>query len=137
MIFPLKGKDPETNATIQSQIRKNAEAFLCKRLIVCEGKTEIGFVRALDTYLAKTKNYRMAFKGVGTADGGGSTIFTCTEVLRSCGYEVCLLMDSDLPDEDEQKQICYGMEFLFLTGMLPMRLRNRFSLMFLLILQLK
>ena len=43
----------------------------------------------------------MAFKGVGTADGGGSTIFTCTELLRSCGYEVCLLMDSDLPDEDE------------------------------------
>lgn len=102
-VFLLKGKEPETNATIQSQIRKNAEAFLCKRLIVCEGKTEIGFVRALDTYLAKTKNYRMAFKGVGTADGGGSTIFACAELLRSCGYEVCLLMDSDLPDEDTQK----------------------------------
>lgn len=102
-VFLLKGKEPETNATIQSQIRKNAEAFLCKRLIVCEGKTEIGFVRALDTYLAKTKNYRMAFKGVGTADGGGSAIFACAELLRSCGYEVCLLMDSDLPDEDTQK----------------------------------
>lgn len=102
-VFQLKSNDPDTNATIQAQIRKNAEAFLCKRLIVCEGKTEIGFVRALDTYLAKAKNYRMAFKGVGTADGGGSTIFTLTEVLRSCGYEVCLLMDSDLPEEDEQK----------------------------------
>lgn len=102
-VFQLKSGDPETNATIQAQIRKNAEAFLCKRLIVCEGKTEIGFIRALDTYLAKTKNYRMAFKGVGTADGGGSTIFTCTEVLRSCGYDVCLLMDSDLPGEDAQK----------------------------------
>lgn len=102
-VFQLKSDDPEVNATIQAQVRKNAEAFLCKRLIICEGKTEIGFIRALDTYLAKTKNYRMAFKGVGTADGGGSTIFTCAEVLRSCGYEVCLFMDSDLPEEDEQK----------------------------------
>lgn len=102
-VFQLKSEDPATNATIQSQIRKNAEAFLCKRIIVCEGKTEIGFIRALDTYLAKSKNCRMAFKGVGTADGGGSTIFTCTNILRSCGYDVCLLMDSDLPDEDAQK----------------------------------
>lgn len=45
----------------------------------------------------------MAFKGIGTADGGGSTIFTCASILRSCGYDVCLLMDSDLPEEDDQK----------------------------------
>ncbi len=102
-VFSVKSEKRDVNITIQAQIRKNAEAFLCKRLIVCEGKTEIGFVRALDTYLAKKKNYRMAFKGVGTADGGGSTIFTCAEVLRSCGYEVCLLMDSDLPGEDGEK----------------------------------
>lgn len=102
-LFQVKSDDAVVNATMQAEIRKNAEAFLCKRLIVCEGKTEIGFIRALDTYLAKSKNYRMAFKGVGTADGGGSSIFTCTKVLRSCGYDVCLLMDSDLPEEEDQK----------------------------------
>ena len=102
-VFSLKTKDSGTNAIIQSQIRKNAEAFLCKRLIVCEGKTEIGFIRALDSYLAKTKNYRIAFKGVSTADGGGSTIFKCAELLHSCGYVVCLLMDSDLQNEEEHK----------------------------------
>ena len=103
-VFLLKSEDAKTNTTIQAQIRKNAESFLCKRIIVCEGKTEIGFVRALDTYLAKEKNYRMAFKGVGTADGGGSAIFSYTELLRSCGYDVCILMDSDLPEEDELKK---------------------------------
>lgn len=102
-VFQIKSNDPETNATLQAQIRKNAEALLCKRIIICEGKTEIGFIRALDTYLSKTRNYRMAFKGIGTADGGGSTIFTCTNILRSCGYDVCLLMDSDLSEEDVQK----------------------------------
>ena len=102
-VFQLKSNDSEADALMQAQIRKNAEAFLCKRLIVCEGKTEIGFIRSLDTYLAKIKNYRMAFKGVGTADGGGSAIFKCTDILRSCGYDVCLLMDSDLSQEDDQK----------------------------------
>lgn len=102
-VFAFKSDDPDANSLMQAQIRTNAEAFLCRRLIVCEGKTEIGFVRALDTYLAKNQNYRMAFKGVGTADGGGSKIFKCADVLRSCGYDVCLLMDSDLPEEESQK----------------------------------
>lgn len=103
-VFLFKSEDAKANATIQAQIRKNAESFLCKRIIVCEGKTEIGFIRALDTYLAKTKNHRMAFKGVGCADGGGRTIFACAELLRTCGYDVCLLMDSDLPEEDSLKK---------------------------------
>ena len=46
----------------------------------------------------------MAFKGVGCADGGGRTIFACAELLRTCGYDVCLLMDSDLPEEDSLKK---------------------------------
>lgn len=103
-VFQIKSMDSNTEAVLQAQIRKNPEAFLCKRLIICEGKTEIGFIRALDTYLSMRYNCRMAFKGIGTADGGGSSIFTCADVLRSCGYEVCLFMDSDLSEEDQQKK---------------------------------
>lgn len=102
-VHQVKSTNQNTNATMQAQIRKNSEAFLCKRLIVCEGKTEIGFIRALDTYLAKTKNYRMAFKGIGRADGGGDTIFTCANTLHSCGYGICLLMDSDLQKTENEK----------------------------------
>ena len=102
-VHQVKSTNQNTNATMQAQIRKNSEAFLCKRLIVCEGKTEIGFIRALDTYLAKTKNYRMAFKGIGRADGGGDTIFTCANTLHSCGYGICLLMDSDLQKTESEK----------------------------------
>lgn len=32
-------------------------------------------------------------------------IFKCADILRSCGYEVCLFMDSDLPDEENDKNI--------------------------------
>ena len=62
-VLSLKSEDAKANATIQAQIRKNAEAFLCKRIIVCEGKTEIGFIRALDTYLAKEKTIVWHSKG--------------------------------------------------------------------------
>lgn len=103
-IFSLNSENEEINKITQGQIRKNAEAFLCKRLIVCEGRTEIGFVRALDTYLARTMQYRMAYKGVGMADGGGSTIYDFAKLLELTGYDVCLLMDSDLLDQEANKE---------------------------------
>ena len=103
-VMQLKTGDQSIDSTLQAQIRKNAEAFLCKRLIVCEGKTEIGFIRALDAYLERTNKLRIAYKGVGTANGEGSNLFSLAKILLSCGYDVCLLMDSDLPNENQQKE---------------------------------
>ena len=100
----LKSNDPETNKSIQAEVRRNAEAFLSRRIIICEGKTELGFIRAIDRHIASTKNYRMAYKGVGTADGNGSNIFKCADILRGCGYDICILMDSDKDSEDLEKQ---------------------------------
>lgn len=101
--YPVKSSDANTNKILQAEVRANAEAFLSKRLIVCEGKTEIGFVRAMDTYLSESKNFRMACKGIGVADGGGDKIFRCINALRTCGYDVCVFMDSDKPEHDDTK----------------------------------
>lgn len=112
-IYQLRSGNTETDKQMQAQLRKNAESFLSKRIIICEGKTEIGFIRALDTYLVKTSNYRLAYKGIGVADGGGSEIFNCADILNRCGYEVCLLMDSDLVKEENDKsklRTDYGIE---------------------------
>ena len=100
----LFSEDEDNNNNFQAEIRRNAEAFLSKRIIVCEGKTEIGFVRAFDKFLYTTKNHRMAHKGISTADGGGENIFKCADVLLKCGYDICLLMDSDLSHEEDNKQ---------------------------------
>lgn len=100
----LFSEDEENNKNFQAEIRRNAEAFLSRRIIVCEGKTEIGFIRAFDKFLYTTKNYRMAHKGISTADGGGENIFKCADVLFKCGYDICLLMDSDLSHEESNKQ---------------------------------
>ncbi len=102
--YPLNNVEGETAEVIQREVRRNPEAFLCKRLIVCEGKTEIGFVRALDSFMSKKHRYRMACEGVGTAIGGGDTLFACAILLTKCGYDVCIFMDSDLKDKETLKQ---------------------------------
>lgn len=96
-------EDDSLNKSLQGQARLNADAFLCKRLIICEGKTEIGFIRALDNYISEKYGYRIAHKGVGVALGGGENIFSYAETFRRCGYEICLFMDSDKPEDNEKK----------------------------------
>ena len=100
----LKGENPDVNKTIQQQIRRNTEAFLAKRLIICEGRTEMGFIRAFDAFLNATEDFHMAYKGISTADGNGDEIFQCTDILRKCGYDLCIVMDSDKDSEDSKKQ---------------------------------
>ena len=103
--YSLFSTDKDANSTFQAELRRNAEAFLSKRLIVCEGKTEIGFVRSMDSFLYNSIGLRIAHHGIGVADGGGQSIFKCAKILKNCGYDICLLMDSDLPDEEEEKNI--------------------------------
>ncbi len=96
----------------QRQIRSDADAFLSKALIVCEGKTEIGFIKALDDYIAKSRGYRMAYKGIGTALGNGDTTLAYADALKESGYIVSVFMDSDkgeLDTEKETRAIIYGM----------------------------
>jgi len=89
---------------LQRQVRSNAEAILSKRLLVCEGKTEIGYIRALDNYLDQESNERLAYYGVGTFLGEGENIFKCVDLLKEFGYDLCVFMDSDKLDEEEIKR---------------------------------
>lgn len=101
--FPISEQD--ISETVQSLIRTEPDAFLCKRIIVCEGKTEIGLLRAVDDYLFRSTNSRFAHYGVGMAlGGGGDKFFKLSKLLKKCGYDVCILMDSDISEEEKQKE---------------------------------
>ncbi len=90
---------------LQGLIRGEPDSFLCKRIIVCEGKTEIGLLRAFDSYLYKKTKSRLAHYGVGTAlGGGGDKFFKLAKHLKDCGYDVCILMDSDISGLEVGKQ---------------------------------
>lgn len=101
----LADHDPDGN--IQSLIRTSPDSFLCKRIIVCEGKTEVGLLRALDDCVNKKEHTRFAHYGVGVITGeGGSRCLKLAKLLQKCGYDVCVLMDSDDSSLEKQKGEC-------------------------------
>lgn len=99
----------EIKADVQGLLRATPDAFLCKRVIVCEGKTEVGLLRAFDSYLVKKGIPRFAYYGVtAIPGGGGDNFFQMALLLHECGYDVAILMDSDISGEETQKRQMRG-----------------------------
>jgi len=92
-----------TNQELQGLVRKASEAFLARKIIACEGATEVGFVRALDQYWQTEvggNNIPFACLGVvptTTTGGGGSEMPQTAVQLQELGYAVAFLGDSDVP----------------------------------------
>ena len=99
---------PAIADTIQGKIRDKAEAFLAPKIVVCEGATEIGFLRGLDDHwVASESKDAFVYLGVALLDANGaSKIQEISETLQVLGYDVAVLADSDAPDQfsDENAQ---------------------------------
>lgn len=77
--------------------RTNPDAFLARKIIVCEGKTEIGFCRALDTWWSNAE-LSFAYAGVALADGQGNTKGPDAAMrFANLGYRTAFFGDSDEP----------------------------------------
>jgi ABC-type thiamine transport system ATPase subunit len=88
----------EAPAVLRPQLRSTPEAFLARRLMVCEGKTEIGLCRALSlTWSAQHGSRPLAHSGTALALGGGSQTAERAMGLAELGYEVMVFADSDRP----------------------------------------
>ena len=85
------------NETRQKALRACAEAFLAPRILVCEGKTEYGFVRGIDQWSHKNGRTTHATFGVCAADGGGGEAINRALAFAELGYEVALFRDDDVP----------------------------------------
>ncbi len=81
--------------TMQGTIRRNPEAFFARKIIVCEGATEIGICRALNEYRIQNGEKSMSFLGVRPTDGKGSELISYTKTFCTAGFAVCLFCDSD------------------------------------------
>lgn len=80
----------------QATLRACAEAFLSRKVIVCEGKTEIGLVKGIDLYGQEQGQASVQANGVQCADGGGDNMFDRAKVFTSLGYPTALFKDSDV-----------------------------------------
>lgn len=53
---------------IQGKIRSSAEAFLAKKVVICEGATEVGFLRGFDDYQVSKGKNPFSYLGVALLD---------------------------------------------------------------------
>jgi putative ATP-dependent endonuclease of the OLD family len=85
----------------QGPVRSNPEAFLGKKIIVCEGATEIGCLRALDQCKIKDDDGIPVWT-LNTAyfnAGGIGNIKKNAIALNNLGYKVAVFCDNDEPDQ--------------------------------------
>lgn len=92
---------------VQKVLRAAPEAFLARRVAIGEGKTEYGMLLGLldlwDDQRARTGEPVSAALGVVAVEGrGGAGTIASGETLDKLGYEVTLLLDSDVPADNDK-----------------------------------
>jgi putative ATP-dependent endonuclease of OLD family len=80
---------------VQGTIRLHPEALLAPSILVCEGATEIGFMRGLDRHRTANGETAITALGVSLVDGGGSNTFRRANTFLALGYRTAVLRDSD------------------------------------------
>ncbi len=94
---------PDDLKFAQATLRGGPSAFLARRVVVTEGKTEFGLMLGLvndwDRGFNAQDGASSAAHGVAIANGGGSSAPNRAKVLRSLGYEVALFLDHDVPKQ--------------------------------------
>lgn len=90
--------------SLDSCRRSNPQAFFAKKIICCEGKTEQGFIRAMDRWIWEKYHTTLSANGVVTVNaGGGDKMYTSAVELKNLGYDTCVFADNDKYTELENK----------------------------------
>jgi putative ATP-dependent endonuclease of OLD family len=83
---------------IQSTMRRDPEAFLARTVVVCEGASEVGFIRGLDEFWVSQGHPSLMASGVAYVDTGGGEADRCFyrgRALQKLGYRVMAVLDND------------------------------------------
>ena len=86
------------NDAVQGTIRRYPDAFLATSVLVCEGATEVGFLRGLDQYFESQGQIPIAARGAALVDAGGggpNDAYGRATPMRSLGYRTAILRDDD------------------------------------------
>lgn len=107
---------------VQSAIRLYPEAFLARSVVVCEGATEVGFLRGIDQYRAANGYESISAKGVSLVDCGGGNAdrpFGRATTFETLGYRTAILRDDDKKPTkatEEAYELCGGTVFACAQG---------------------
>lgn len=89
---------------VQGTLRRSAEGFLGRRILVCEGATEVGLIRGIDLFRDDRGHPSFfAAGGVAVDAGGIDDLYRRAFTFQKLGYEVAVLRDDDKqPDEADE-----------------------------------
>lgn len=91
--------------TAQRHVRSSPHAFLAPRLLIGEGRTEVGFWRALDDLWFANDKESLAYQGVVAIDGGGNDNAVKLGLhMQKLGYCCFALLDTDVVVSAANKQ---------------------------------
>ncbi len=94
----------DSETIYQSLMRTDPFAFLSRRMIVCEGKTEVGFIRGIDKWWQETGKRGIWAYGVVPVYGkGDDKSFTVAKYFQNLKYQVLWLGDSDVQSTRSKK----------------------------------
>jgi len=85
-------------APMQGTIRCFPEAFLAHSVIICEGASEVGFIRGIDQYRASLGQNSIYAQGVSLVDSGGGApdrFFERATPFQNLGYRTSIFRDDD------------------------------------------
>jgi putative ATP-dependent endonuclease of OLD family len=85
-------------------VRACPDAFFARKVIVCEGKTEIGICRALDNYRKLKGLPNLPYQDCAYVDGAGKTQFSYAKDILAAEIQTLVLVDSDRVDVNQEKE---------------------------------
>ena len=91
-------------SSLQAAIRACPEAFFAKKVIICEGKTEIGICRSLDKWRQKQGKQSCSTRDCYYVLGEGNTCIERIKEIKKCNFITSVLMDSDEKISNKAKE---------------------------------
>lgn len=85
---------------LQGTVRSVPDSLLGEKVLLCEGKTELGICRSFEQYWINSLGRNsIAYQGVVLAEGVGDNSEKRALQLKDLGYDVCLFIDGDKIEE--------------------------------------
>jgi putative ATP-dependent endonuclease of the OLD family len=118
---------------VQGKIRSSAEAFLAKKVVICEGATEVGFLRGYDDHRLSEGKDPFSYYGIALLDvNGASKISKMGKAFNALSYSTAVLADGDAPnhfsENDENNLTQLGVLVLVWDDKLSLEERAMFDL---------
>lgn len=104
-LFMMKDSElVDFDKKLQDCLRISPEVFFAKKVLVCEGATEVGFCRAINDYRIENGMRNISMLGIKITDGKGDNQIKYTKGFIKSKFNVCLFCDSDLLKVNEEKK---------------------------------